>query len=279
MLDRCTGLEPSQRQDVAAKIGDYANQSLRTLVLAHRSITPDDRDAYAAAMEAANKPGCSESEVDWDTLDAEGTLKMDLLVGIEDPLRAGVPAAVLKCQRAGITVRMVTGDNEVTAAAIARQCGILPPTGGNTEGVVITGRNFREKYASQIATQKALAEEAARARAAKAGEADDGDGGDDEDEDQGAGGKEDDGTGAIELSPQVKAELQAIRVMARSSPEDKLSLVRLYKAMGDVVGVTGDGINDAPALSAAHVGLAMNICGTDVAKDASDIIIMDDNFR
>ena len=177
---------------------------------------------------------------------------------------------------------MVTGDNEVTAAAIARQCGILSAqhVAGNLEGVVMTGRAFRERYAGQIATQKALAEAAKKAREEKAAakEAEGkGDEEEEEEEDQGAGGKTDDGT-AIELSPEVQAELQAIRVLARSSPEDKLSLVRLYKAMGDVVGVTGDGINDAPALSAAHVGLAMNICGTDVAKDASDIIIMDDNF-
>jgi Ca2+-transporting ATPase len=142
------------------------------------------------------------------------------MVGIQDPLRDGVPEAVKECQRAGVIVRMVTGDNKLTAKAIATECGILTP-----DGVVMEGPEFRNlsKYAQN------------------------------------------------EIIPRLQ-------VLARSSPEDKRILVRRLKDMGDVVAVTGDGTNDAPALKLADVGFSMGIAGTEVAKEASAIILMDDNF-
>merc|ERR1711998_681402 len=81
------------------------------------------------------------------------------------------------------------------------------------------------------------------------------------------------------MGAEQRHALARLQVLARSSPTDKLTLVRRLKEMGEVVAVTGDGTNDAPALKEANVGLAMNIAGTEVAKDASDIVIMDDNFR
>merc|ERR1711907_172994 len=142
------------------------------------------------------------------------------VVGIKDPLREEVPGAVEQCKAAGITVRMVTGDNVLTAKHIARECGILTDRGQALEGPV-----FRKMS---------------------------------EDE--------------------QRTALATLQVLARSSPTDKLTLVRRLKEMGEVVAVTGDGTNDAPALKEADVGLAMNIAGTEVTKDASDIVILDDNF-
>lgn len=142
------------------------------------------------------------------------------IVGIQDPLRVGVSDAVLACQKAGVQVRMVTGDNLLTAKAIAAECNIY------TEGgVVIEGPVFRK------------------------------------------------------LTPGEKKEvIPRLQVLARSSPDDKRELVTLLKDMGETVAVTGDGTNDAPALKTADVGFSMGIAGTEVAKEASDIILMDDNF-
>ena len=147
------------------------------------------------------------------------------LLGIEDPLRKEVPDCVEKCRRAGIKVRMVTGDNVLTAQKISQECGIYD--GIPEEYKVMEGPAFRE------IAQK-----------------------------------------TPEMLPTVVRKLQ---VLARSSPEDKLTLVQALQAIGEVVAVTGDGTNDAPAMKAAAVGLAMG-SGTQVAKEASDIIIQDDNF-
>ncbi|KAF8954025.1 hypothetical protein BDZ97DRAFT_1766909, partial [Flammula alnicola] len=142
------------------------------------------------------------------------------ITGIEDPLRDGVRDAVLKCHRAGVTVKMCTGDNVLTARSIATQCGIF--TKG---GIIMEGPVFRHLTQSE----------------------------------------------RIEIVPRLQ-------VLARSSPEDKKVLVETLKSIGEVVGVTGDGTNDGPALRTANVGFSMGVAGTEVAKEASDIILMDDNF-
>ncbi|KND00565.1 calcium-translocating P-type ATPase, PMCA-type [Spizellomyces punctatus DAOM BR117] len=140
-------------------------------------------------------------------------------VGIEDPLREGVLDAVKKCRKAGVIVRMVTGDNLVTAQAIARKCGIY--TRG---GLCIEGHDFRE-----LSDDK------------------------------------------------MQALIPKLQVLARSSPTDKRLLVEWLKKMGQVVAVTGDGTNDAPALHLADVGFSMG-SGTEVAKEASDVVMLDDSF-
>jgi P-type Ca2+ transporter type 2C len=142
------------------------------------------------------------------------------ITGIEDPLRPGVTDAVAKCQRAGVSVKMVTGDNVLTARSIAAQCGIF--TKG---GIIMEGPVFRQLSLPDM----------------------------------------------IEIVPRLQ-------VLARSSPEDKKILVETLKHIGEIVGVTGDGTNDGPALKTANVGFSMGISGTEVAKEASDIILMDDNF-
>ena len=160
----------------------------------------------------------SVQQVDYDDLITELTLIC--ITGIEDPLRAGVRDAVADCGKAGVLVKMCTGDNVLTARSIAQQCGIY--TSG---GIVMEGPHFRT------------------------------------------------------LSPEVrKGIVPRLQVLARSSPEDKRVLVETLKDLGDIVGVTGDGTNDGPALKTAHVGFSMGIAGTEVAKEASDIILMDDNF-
>lgn len=146
------------------------------------------------------------------------------IVGIQDPLRFGVTDAVRACQKAGVVVRMVTGDNLLTAKAIATECGIY-----TEDGLVMEGPAFRKLD-----------------------------------------------------SPQRRAEMYQViprlQVLARSSPQDKKILVKYLKDMGETVAVTGDGTNDAPALKTADVGFSMGIAGTEVAKEASAIILMDDNF-
>ncbi len=174
-------------------IDDLAKRAMRTLAFAHAEIPAD---------------GTSPSSWIWDGY-----------VGIRDEVRPDVPDAVRTCRRAGITVKMVTGDSLVTATAIARETGIL------TTGDVLTGSEFRGLNDNQ------------RAFAAR-----------------------------------------DLEVLARSEPSDKLLLVRTLQERGDVVGVTGDGTNDAPALRHANVGLAMGIAGTEVAREASDIILLDDSF-
>ncbi|HEY7726495.1 MAG TPA: cation-translocating P-type ATPase [Anaeromyxobacteraceae bacterium] len=140
------------------------------------------------------------------------------LVGLEDPVRAGVPAAVAECAAAGVRVLMITGDAPDTARAVARRVG-LPP------GDVVSGPEL-----------DALSEEELRRR------------------------------------------LGSASVFARVVPEQKLRLVRALRASGEVVAMTGDGVNDAPALKAAHIGVAMGGRGTDVAREAAALVVTDDDF-
>ncbi|XP_059385423.1 plasma membrane calcium-transporting ATPase 1-like isoform X1 [Carassius carassius] len=176
------------------------------------------------------------TEPDWDNeADILNDLTCICVVGIEDPVRPEVPEAISKCQRAGITVRMVTGDNINTARAIATKCGILQP---GEDFLCLEGKDFNQ----QIRNDKGEVEQ--------------------------------------ERLDKVWPKL---RVLARSSPTDKHTLVKgiIDSTVGEtrqVVAVTGDGTNDGPALKKADVGFAMGIAGTDVAKEASDIILTDDNF-
>jgi len=153
--------------------------------------------------------------------DYENDLTLLALVGISDPARPDVPEAVRVCKEAGIEVKVVTGDNEKTAAVISRQIGILD--GG--DDIVITGGKFDEMSDAEI----------------------------------------------LEIVPRLK-------ILARATPLQKLRLVELLQSQDEVVAVTGDGTNDAPALKRADVGIAMGLRGTDIAKEASDIILVDDNF-
>ena len=185
----------------------YQNQAMRTLGFAYQIL--DDADADDAPY-------------------ADGRLKptVDLtyigIVAISDPVRKDVPAAVQSCMKAGISVKIVTGDTPGTAREIGRQIGIWKPE--DTDRNIITGPAF-----------EALSDEEALDR------------------------------------------VLDLKIMCRARPTDKQRLVQLLQQKGAVVAVTGDGTNDAPALKAAQVGLSMGD-GTSVAKEASDITILDNSF-
>lgn len=208
-----TEMSAQDREEVADIIKSYASQTLRTISLTYRDIPqPSLLDEEMGKA----KPNF--------TLEY---LLQDMvflgIMGIHDPLRPGVPAAVRDCQRAGVTVRMVTGDNLRTAQAIAEQCGILS---GNENDLVMEGAQFRSLSEAKM-----------------------------------------------------KEVIPHLKVLARSNPEDKQKLVLQLKEAGEIVAVTGDGTNDASALSAADVSFSMGgISGTEVARMASSIILMTDDF-
>ncbi|XWS28168.1 hypothetical protein CRYUN_Cryun25bG0042600 [Craigia yunnanensis] len=192
-------------------IETMAAGSLRCVAIAYRSYESE-------------KVPTNEEELDRWAL-PEDDLVLLAIVGLKDPCRPGVKDSVQLCQKAGVKVRMVTGDNPKTAKAIALECGILQSEADASEPNLIEGKVFRE------------------------------------------------------LSDSRREEVaEKISVMGRSSPNDKLLLVQALRKRGHVVAVTGDGTNDAPALHEADIGLAMGIQGTEVAKENSDIIILDDNF-
>ncbi|BFZ10933.1 hypothetical protein BsWGS_13969 [Bradybaena similaris] len=215
-----------QERVVSDVIEPMASDGLRTICLAYKDFVAGDK-----AVNEENLHG-----VDWDDESKViSNLTCVCIVGIEDPVRDEVPEAIQKCQRAGITVRMVTGDNVNTARSIASKCGILRP---GEEGLVLEGKEFNRRVRDQT------------------------------------------GEVSQELMDKVWPTL---RVLARSTPQDKYVLVKgiIDSKQGktrQVVAVTGDGTNDGPALKKADVGFAMGISGTDVAKEASDIILTDDNF-
>jgi len=176
----------------------------------------------------------------------EDKLTMVAIAGIKDPLRPEISGAIVKTKAAGITTRMVTGDIPETAMAIAIQAGILPNGFERTEEsrVVMEGKDFRRVVGGLV-----------------------------EEEEDG------ERVSKVKNLDEFKDIAAHLKVLARSSPEDKFILVTGLKQLGHVVAVTGDGTNDAPALKKADIGFAMGIMGTEVAKEASGIIILDDNFN
>ncbi|CAG8457426.1 10486_t:CDS:10 [Diversispora eburnea] len=183
-------------------ITNYAGKALRTICLAYHDISIKEYEKF----------------------DDENPQIKDLIclgiVGIQDPLRPGVVESVEAFRKAGVRVRMITGDNIMTASAIAKNAGILKG------GFATTGPEFRAKSKNE----------------------------------------------QIEI-------VRRLQVLARSSPEDKTLVVSHLQNLGEIVAVTGDGTNDGPALKMADVGFSMGIAGTEVAKEASSIILMDDNFN
>ena len=213
ILERCTHwdrqgqqepLTPELRREILDQNDRMAKGALRVLGLAHRTVT-NPSPTYTP-----------------DVLEADLTFLG--LVGMIDPPRDEVKVAIRECREAGIRSVMVTGDHKLTAAAIARELGLL---GGDGKGErrVLDGRDLDRM------TEKELAE-----------------------------------------------IVEDVAVYARVSPEHKMKIVGAWKSRRHVVAMTGDGVNDAPALKRADIGIAMGITGTDVTKEASDMVLMDDNF-
>jgi Ca2+-transporting ATPase len=183
-------------------ISTYADKALRTIALSYRDISSSEFKKLNDEDPPNEKLVCLG------------------VVGIQDPLRPGVVESVRDFAKAGVTVRMITGDNLQTARAIAKNAGILLKG-----GLAMTGPEFR----------------------------------------------------ALSKADQTEA-VKRLQVLARSSPTDKTIVVRRLQELGEIVAVTGDGTNDGPALKMADVGFSMGITGTEVAKEASAIVLMDDNF-
>ena len=194
------------RPEIEQQLLAYQNQAMRTLGF-----------AYQVLDEGANEAPYTEGRLNPDV-----DLTYIGIVAISDPVRKDVPAAVQSCMKAGISVKIVTGDTPGTAREIGRQIGIWKPE--DTERNIITGPAF-EALSDKEALERVL----------------------------------------------------DLKIMCRARPTDKQRLVQLLQQKGAVVAVTGDGTNDAPALKAAQVGLSMGD-GTSVAKEASDITILDNSF-
>ena len=156
----------------------------------------------------------------------ESDLTLFGLVGIKDPARIEVRDSINKCRQAGIRVFMITGDNQITAEAIARDVGIFD------EDEDISKKSYLARQFMQLSHDEQL-----RVLSGNGG-----------------------------------------RVFSRSEPIHKKQLIALLKQMGEITAMTGDGVNDAPALQQADIGVAMGISGTEVAKEASDMVLVDDNF-
>jgi len=210
LLDRSTFVRESNGQKIKMDDGvrekiskeneNLGKEGMRILVVARKEIPLKDFD-----------------ETDTDLMRHIKDLTLLAMVGIVDPPREEAKEAIAECKKAGIKVRMITGDHVVTATAIARQLGI--------QGKGLTGKEF-----SQMSDEEVL------------------------------------------------EDIDNIGVIARVTPEDKIRLISLLKKTNKIVAMTGDGVNDAPALKKADIGVAMGITGTDVSKEAATMILTDDNF-
>ncbi len=201
VMDLCH-LDDAQRSRIASVVDELAAEGLRVLAVA--------RGTFAGQEWPADEHGFDFEFVG--------------LLGLADPVRAEVPAAVAECRAAGIRVVMITGDYPATARAIAHRAGLLKENREH-DGDVLTGDEI-----------------------------------------------------AALSDAELRERMATVSVCARIAPEQKLRIVQALKARGDIVAMTGDGVNDAPALRAAHVGVAMGGRGTDVARESASLVLIDDNF-
>lgn len=196
--------DQAARDQAAADITAAQQKAMRVLALAYREVEARGADEILNACSDLVWLGC---------------------FVIQDPVRPDVPPAVASCRRAGVEVKIVTGDNRETACQIGREIGLLAAEGEIPHGAVMTGEEFAALSDGELADR-----------------------------------------------------VDGLKVLSRAKPMDKLRLVEALQGRNHVVAVTGDGTNDAPALNHADVGLSMGITGTSVAKEASDIVLLDDSF-
>ena len=202
VLKMCN-ISAKRKDEIEEAIVSAEKKAMRVIAFAHKEL--DSMRDYSEENEH-NK--------------LESEMVLDGVVAIADPIRADVYDAVKSCQSAGVGVKILTGDNIVTASAIADELHLL-----DNGGIAVGAKEIEEMS-------------------------------DDE----------------------LSSKLDKIGVIARSTPAVKMRVVKLLKSKGEVVAVTGDGINDAPALKNSDVGIAMGISGTEVSKEASDIVLVDDSF-
>jgi len=213
VLERCTHWERNGQREA------LTNEMRRQILDANDRMAKSALRVLGLACRPVQNPS---SEYTPDSLETDLTFLG--LAGMIDPPREEVKKAIRDCHASGIRTVMVTGDHKLTAAAIARELGILGGD-GNRDLRSLEGRELDKMSEEQLA-----------------------------------------------------AIVEEVGVYARVSPEHKMKIVGAWKSKKHVVAMTGDGVNDAPALKRADIGVAMGITGTDVTKEASDMVLMDDNF-
>lgn len=226
ILERCSSillpsgvetLTEAWRQAIQEHLGDLGSEALRPLALAMRT-----------GLGSAELPDLNDPK---NFLKVETDLTFVALVGIIDPPRPECLEAIKDCRVAGISVVMITGDNQATAEAIAKKLGIL--TGSGVVKKSFTGQEFE------------LLSDADK----------------------------------IKVLQSIVAERDIEgAVFSRTEPKHKQMIVKILKQIGEITAMTGDGVNDAPALKQADIGISMGLTGTEVAKEASDMVLADDNF-
>ena len=202
---------PQQQQIMAAQVSQMASQGLRVLGVAKASLVGAP-PPFLPPHPSLNPEHLPEKQHDF-------PFEFIGLVGLSDPVRPTVAAAIQECHTAGIRVVMITGDYPETAQTIARQVGLMQM------GAIITGAELDRMSDAEL-----------------------------------------------------EQRIQSTNIFARAVPEQKLRLVNALKAKGEVVAMTGDGVNDAPALKAAQIGIAMGERGTDVARESAALVLLDDDF-
>jgi magnesium-transporting ATPase (P-type) len=233
------GATDSHRAIFERTIKKFADQAYRTLLITYKDMSMNDFNNIKAANNDFEK------ENDREVLEA-GLVAIGVF-GLQDPLRPTIVDSIAKCKTAGISVIMCTGDNIDTAIAISKNAGIVTEAETKLEYSCMTGKDFREAVGGLVQRPK-------------------------------PDGKANETIDCVNNMKKFREIKERLRVLGRSSPEDKYLLVTGIQASNGVVAVTGDGSNDAPALTKADVGFSMGITGTDIAKGASDIILLDDNF-
>ena len=270
------------KDEVSKIIRKYSTQSKRTLIFASKKITISEFNIACGKFKEKN--------VDFYKSLYKG-LNFEYLIGIRDQLRPEVPNSVLQCHKAGIKVRMVTGDNIMTALAISKDSNIISEEQFNEaledidkyrsicNKILRPNRNYSSNNIRKASIDQTLDKISAN----------------DFDSPIALEGEQfrllsgnltknyDEKTHKIKNIELNDVELfikttKRLRVIARATPEDKFLLVFGLKQLENIIAVTGDGTNDAPALKEAHVGFAMGIRGTDIAQQAADILLLDDSF-
>ncbi|WP_233704039.1 calcium-translocating P-type ATPase, PMCA-type [Helicobacter mesocricetorum] len=201
ILTQCDLMQCQDLQKIQKQILYYQQQAYRVIAFAYRVLSPIKNDNHTRESIESKMEFCG-------------------FVAIIDPLRLDVFEAICDCKKAGIEVKMLTGDSLETAKAVGKTLGLL-----EGDSMALEAKDI------ELMTKE-----------------------------------------------QLLQSLPKIKIIARSTPSIKMQIVNILKSVGNVVALTGDGINDAPALKNADVGIAMGISGTEVSKEASDIVLLDDSF-